>query len=301
MNKFLKIVLVNIFIIIGIVLAAEFYCIVVTYKSLHWDNFKFHMHVENIINSYISPSFFKDYDFRGNIYPEKPTNKAPIAMVGCSYTYGLGLDDNDVPAAMISKETGRIVYNAGVNGGSPREILYILRNDDLRSKLFDNRTDIEYVIYTYISHHLYRLYKDIRPYTYSPYFRVKNSELEYYKPNFLIAKSYLYRKYTDLKYTEEDLSTINGSHDLFFIYMKEINKEIKKHFPNAKFVIIVYDDLTQNDWDKIEKEGIKVIKVSNLSDKDFKSIEYRQSANNYHPKAIVWRILIPKIVGILNL
>lgn len=301
MNRFLKILFVNIFIIIGIILAAEIYCIVLTYRSLHWDNFKFYMHVENIINSYISPSFFKDYDFRGNIYPKNPTNKAPVAMVGCSYTYGLGLDDDDVPAAMIATKTGRTVYNAGVNGGSPREILYILRNDNLRSKLFDDRTDIEYVIYTYISHHLYRLYKDTRPYTYSPYFKVKNSELEYYKPNFFIANSYLYRKYTDLKYTEENLSTINGSHDLFFIYMKEINKEIKKHFPKAKFVIIVYDDLTQNDWEKIENEGIKVIKVSDLSDKDFKSIEYRQSITNYHPKAIVWEILIPKIIDILNL
>lgn len=301
MKKTFKILIINIFVIGLIILSAEIYCIYQTYTSLNWDNFKFKMHVSNILNSYFSHSLFDEYDFRGNNYPKSPTGKAPVTMVGCSYQYGLGLEDDDIPAAQISKETGRIVFNAGVNGGSPREILYILRNDELRTKLFDNRNDIEYVIYIYISHHLYRLYKDIRPYTYSPYFKVKNSKLEYYEPNFIKGHSYLYRKFTDFKYTEEDLSTISDSHELFYIYMKEINAEIKKHFPEAKFVILVYDDLTRNDWERIENEGIKVIKVSDLSDKNFKDREYRQSETNFHPKAIVWKILIPKIVKILNL
>ncbi len=296
MKKFFKILSINIFLILVIILLAEITCICLTYKIQNWENFNFGNHIEKIINSYINHKYFEEYDFRPVSYGK--IFKKPIIIVGCSYAYGLGLNENETISSLISNKTNRTVYNLGVKATSTREILYILRNNDLRNKLLDNQNNFEYVIYPYISNHRYRLYTDIKPYTYSPYFKETENGLEYYEKNKLIANSYIYKKFLDWKYSE-----INNKEAfrLMCVYLKEINKEIKKHYPDTKFVVLIYEDYLNENWNILDKEGIIIVKVKDIAKIDVKSPEYTLSPNDFHPNAKAWQVIVPKLIEELKL
>lgn len=296
MKNFIKILFINIFLICTIILTVEIICICKTYKVQNWENFKFKTHIQNIIKSYTDHKYFQEYEFRSATIGDN--NKKPIAIMGCSYVYGLGLQDNETISYTLSKITNRTTYNLGVMATSPREILYILRNDTLRKKLFNNQNNFEYIIYPYISDHRYRLYTDIKPYTYSPYFKETKNGLKFYEKNKIIGNSYIYKKFLHLKY-----ANINDTEAfrLFCVYMKEINKEVKKHFPNTKFVILVYEDYLNENWNSLKEYGIVIIKVKDMLDIDVKSPEYTISPTDVHPNKKVWEIIVPGLAKELEL
>ncbi|MBQ9245263.1 hypothetical protein IJ182_03240 [bacterium] len=273
-------------------------CIKFTFKIRHVEYADISKYIEKVIETYTSNSFFKDYDFRPVSYPSNPTGKLPIATIGCSFTYGLYLNQEDTFASQLANFTGRTVYNLGVVAASPREILYILRNDELRNELLYNEQNLEYIIYPFISNHLQRLYMNIRLNPLTPYFKLKDGSLEFYDKNHFIQKSYIFRLLYELKYKEkDDLEAYN----LFTIYMKEANKEIKKHYPSAKFVILVYEDYLDHDWKELENEGIIVIKVKDMTVIDVYSSQYSQSAIDSHPNKLAWEKIIPILAEKLNL
>ena len=296
MKKFFKIFFINIIFIFAIILSAEIICICITFKIQNWENFKFKEHITRIIKSYTNHKYFEEYDFRPVAIGKN--NKKPIVIVGCSYAYGLRLDENETISAVLSDKTDRTVYNLGGIATSVREILYIFRNDNLRNKLLNNQDNFEYVIYPYISNHRYRLYTDIKPYTYSPYFKETKNGLEYYEKNKLIANSYIYKKFLDWKYSE---IYYTEAFRLMCVYLKEINKEIKKHYPNTKFVVLVYEDYLNEKWNILEKEGIIIVKVKDIANIDVKSPEYTISPKDFHPNAKAWQVIVPKLVEELNL
>lgn len=77
---------------------------------------------------------YREYDFSGKISydfrePIIGTGKESIILSGCSFTYGLGLESDENFSGQLAKHLKKYsVYNIGVNGASPREALYLLRN-----------------------------------------------------------------------------------------------------------------------------------------------------------------------------
>ena len=218
--------------------------------------------------------------------------------MGCSYAYGLWLDDTETLASTISEKTDRSVYNLGVIGTSPREMLYILRDKKLRNNQLNNQKDFKYIIYPYISHHLFRLYIDTKSYTCSPYYKQTKDGLEFYRKNPQICNLYTYKKLLELKYSQ-----INNkeSFKLFCLYMKEINKEIKENFNNTKFVILVYEDYIGQNWQLLEKEGVIIIKVKDLIKTEIIQPQYTISETDIHPNAKAWETIVPELIKELNL
>ena len=296
MKKIIKILIVNLLAVVIFFIAAEFFCIYLLYKGSNEEEYGLKTHINQIIKSYMSNSYFGEGTFRG--VSKGNTNKKSLAVIGCSYAYGSYLQDDETLSFLLRKETDRTTYNLGVVGGSPREMLYILRDTELREELTNSDKDIEFFIYPFISHHLIRLYTDIRMYASTPYFKQTKSGLIYYKKNKFLVNSYLYKKILEIIYSKrDDIQAFN----LFSIYMKEINKEIKKHFNNAKFVILVYEDYHNYDWSGFEKEGIIVLKVSDIAKIDVTSPEYTYSQTDAHPNAKAWAVIVPQLAKKLNL
>lgn len=301
-KKFLKIFIINFILILIILLIAELYfSVYYTFRVRRLMPEEIIPFISRVLKSYTVTDYFPDnyVNFRLVSYPSNPSGKRPIITAGCSYTFGLYLQQEETFASRLSEATGRTVYNLGIIGGSPRELVYILSNDKIRNKFLNNETDIEYVFYTFISDHLARLYSNIKMNPLSPHFKLnKDGKLEYYKKSRLLQKSYIYRTYSELKYREK---TDKESFNLFIIYMKEINQQIKKHFPNAKLVILIHEDDMGYNWSELEKEGIIVIFNSQIANIDVLSPEYTRSNIDIHPNAKAWEIIVPKIVDYLEL
>ncbi len=299
-KKYLKILLINIIIILFIVISVEFIFIYSTYKAQNWGNTLFRYHLYRQIKSYVTFQYFDTQkDFRPSSYPDTPSNKPPLAVIGCSFVYGYKLNENETISAQLSKYTGRTVYNLGIVGASPREILYMMENDNIRNKLIKEAP--EYIIYPYISHHLARLYTDIRFYKPCPYYKLKNSKLEYYHKNSLIINSQIYRKILELKYKN---ITDDEAFGLFCIYMKQINEEIKKHYPNTKFVILIYEDNvpdTHHNWNLLKDYGIIVLNASEIAGENIYTTPYFIAPNDTHPNAKAWETIVPALSKELNL
>lgn len=297
MKKFLKILIFNIFIIVLIVFLAEFICIYIAYQKEWVGKFSFLNHLSYIKESYKNPIPFS-LEFLREPSIVKNSRKKPIALMGCSYAYGLFLDEDEIPSAILSRETSRTVYNLGIPAGSPREMLYILRSDEYRKKLFGNKTDFEYIIYPYISHHRFRLYQNTLQYAITPSYKVKNEHLVYNPQNVILANSYLCRKFLELRYFNINQCSAFKLHSL---YMKEINREIKKHFPQTKFVMLIYEDHLNEDRTELEKEGIIIKKANDLTNANINSEKYKLSGINSHPNEKAWELVIPALVKELNL
>ena len=145
-KKNTKIILINIFLSIAFLLMLEAFCVYKEYKTVESSDYKLGTHLKYLFKSYKNFSYINTSEIRPISYPEHIDGKSPLAIMGCSFAYGLGLSKNETLADQLAKKTNRIVYNLGVTGSSPREMLYILRNDKLRNELFGNRNDFEYII-----------------------------------------------------------------------------------------------------------------------------------------------------------
>lgn len=297
MKKILKIFMFNVFLVVLVILLAEMTCIYITYQRDWAQKFSFLNHLSYIIDAYKHPIPF-NLRFIREPAIVKNSSKKPIALMGCSFAYGLFLDEDKTPNVILSQYSNRTVYNLGIPAGSPREMLYILRNDEYRTKLFGNRTDFEYIIYPYISHHKYRLYQNTLQYVVTPSYKVKNQQLVYNPQNRVLAISYLYRKFLELRYSKINQASALKLHSL---YMKEINREIKYYFPQTKFVILLYEDHLNEDRSDLEKEGIIVIKLTDILTTNIYTTEYKISSENAHPNDKAWELVMPALVKELNL
>lgn len=297
-KKILKLILINIVVCITLLGILEFFCIYKEYKKIAKEGYKFSSHLNYLSNAYSNIDYINTNEIRPISYPTEFSNKSPLAIMGCSFAYGLWLNNNETLAAQLANKTHRVVYNLGIIGASPREMLYILRNEKLRYKLFDNRTDFEYIIYPYISDHLSRLHKQIKIFSQSPCFKKRGNSLEFYEPNTYLMRSKLYQEIIKIKHGK-----INGkeSFALMCLYLKEINSEIKKYFPKAKFVVFIYEDHRNEDWSLLEKEGIKVINFTQLTNIYLYSSQYTISPNDGHPNAFAWETAVTVIEKELSL
>ncbi|MBQ9245080.1 hypothetical protein IJ182_02300 [bacterium] len=310
MKKFIKILLLNIlvlvvlfFILEGISLVAYTYNDYISDKDDPDHSLKkfikvalpaqFKLKYTNNNNVYGKYKYFNLSDFRPASIVADATKK-PIVLLGCSYTWGDYIEYENIFSSVLSRKTNRTVYNLGLSGGSLLEMLYILRNNDALKRLAPDRKDVEYVIYTYIGDHRYRLYFNFRPK--SPHFRVSDhgQHLKYIHDN-----PFLYSLLLD-KIKSHYVYKCNVSYKLQRLFIKETYREVKKKFPNAKFVILIYYDYGDEDWEELKNDGIIVLNVYDLvqfkinEDKDYQ-------VQDGHPNGKAWNTIVPPLVEELDL
>lgn len=228
---------------------------------------------------------------------QKYSSKSPIILMGGSFTYGYGLNDKETFDAQLKRITQRDIYNFGINGGGPKEILITLQNSELMNKITQTP---EYIIYTYIPDHKRRMYVPLA-FLNANYKPINNySNLKYYIPNKFIYKSFMYETTMNSLY-KYNIIPKERSEMFFNLYMEEINNEIKRRFGDkTKFIILIYYGEESHNWNTIKDMGIKVIDINTLWNIDTQQPEYK-GFDQEHPNAKAWDVIVPALVKELDL
>lgn len=237
--------------------------------------------VSNVVHS----SFRKDLNTN--------SNKKPILFMGCSFTHGTGINENETISYLFAKKTNRPIYNRAGKGFGLDQYLYQFRRGDLYKQM----QEPEYIIYTFIYDHFHRFNKfKIVPEdtVFQPRYKIKNNSLVEIKPtifDYLFSVSYFNYSYTYWFNIE--------NHKKLRLFFTETEKEIHKHWKNSKLVILVYDYDNSSIWEELKNQNFQVIKVSELTDINVNSSKYQ--VDGCHPSKEVWEILVPKLIKKLNI
>lgn len=246
---------------------------------------------------------FLEYSF-----PREPVGlqykNRPIILTGCSYIYGLFMEDNHTPYYKLSELTKRPVYIYALPGKGLQHTLYILQN-----KFYDTSIkDPEYFIYVMMGDHIRRMYSqtmfdDFMGY---PLYHInhKTGEIKQTSDIYPIYRKfftyYFIKNIIYFNWFQYDYKT---HEDNAFVYFRAIRKEIERQYPNIKFVILLYDDYNKFGLDflKLEKEGFIVLQTKELTGVNLQVKDYQVSEKDTHPTEKAWDIVIPALVKKLKM
>ncbi len=305
----IKIILVNILILLILLGSIEFYYVkkwnITSFKQ-YWNILTHTISVDEyftkLLNREPVENAFTVY-FREDM--NVTSTLRPIVLCGCSFIWGEALKDDETVSYQLADLTGRPVYNRAGRGWGLAQFLYLVSREDFYTTL----PEPEYLIYTYIEEHINRLSKfKVTPaaINFQPKYKVSGNKLIQEKPHFYdtlfavedFQYEYYYRYWRYNKISDETLK----------LYFEQAEEEIHKHWPDTKLVIFVYPGGIWEDenpdgrtlWEDIEREdNYTVIFAKNLTDVDLTSEEYR--SDGWHPSASAWRIILPKLIEILNI
>jgi len=283
MKKFVISVIISVFIVF--IVDIIFYTIDIYNINKHFKKYNFPQ-IEwrySIIANTQSKESVLNSDFREPI--NLKSKNLPIIIFGCSFAFGENLNDNETFGANLAKLTNRPVYNYGISGSSIQHFLALLENKD-----FSNIKNPEYIIYVYMVDHMRRMYSKFYD-SYNPqcYFRYiyKNNELKIDDKNDISLYSFRKLRCFLFELMTKDIKNRNKNMLIFSKYIEKANSIIKEKFPNAKFIVYVYEDTMNYDWKTIENMGIKVVK--NIDDKRVWSMKTYDA----HPSAEAWKYYTP--------
>ena len=245
-------------------------------------------------------------DFRKPSIPNK-TSKKPIVILGCSYSYGTTLKDEETFGAQLSKYTNRAVYNFGLQSTGTASALYLLKNNVIKKQV----QDADYFVYVFIYDHIRRNYlcapNIVYNYFCANYYLDKNNNLKQQKLNKInmLFHSLYTMRLIENSYAEHKSKT--NDMKLFDKILTEINKAIKKQYPNAKFIMLVYNDDPIYDEDNnliierdtnldniCKREGIEIVYTQDLNcGKDILSRKHI-AFDGWHPTKEAWHKIVPE-------
>ena len=293
MKKFLKITAISLFLIAFTLVTTE---LVLMYKFTNTNFFnKGYIHK----NEFRNPAIYKN------------STKKSIILMGCSFFQDSFLAEDKIAHSLISKMTKRNVYNLAIEGSTPVEALYILKdlapNFKLK-ELLNNDTNIGHVIYAYIPLHT-DFIKTCARYS-CPIFKINKKEKElslkrnplystiiYQEFNFFIFQSYrfIFSKLFFLKRMQKLF-------DVLTLHVFEMQKEIKKNFgEDTKFTVLVVKEGGYENWEELKQQGINVIKLNEITDVNIDTREYAISDTNNHPNEKAWEVIVPALIKELDL
>ncbi len=308
-----KIILVNLISVFLIYVFAEFiiynYVILKAYmlNSRVWP-LKQYMLVCNkkyLDNKYTN--FDKFYDTRIEFRPvsEGNSNRKPLLVFGCSFAYGASLLPEQTFTHKLSEITQRTVYNRAYSGWSVQNMLYQLRRNDFYNQI----KEPEYIIYVYLNSHIQRIHSEVwmtdnqvfykktpRGLEENKFFSAANPFYNYIIKgvHWLYCKNVFAENSAEKKLFQQSPSFLN----LHFI---ESKKEAEKHWKDTKFVVLVYSEMGCEDWKALEKEGIKVVKVKDLTSENLDELKYKISETDAHPSELAWDVITPSLIKLLNI
>ena len=324
MKRFYKLIFINVLLVFIVFISLEF----ITYKSelkkIQRENspafnfiYPYYANTKaNWINTYKKVEKNEiagiETGFRKSQIPPAAKRKGTILLFGCSFTYGAWLDEFNTFSYKLQNYTNRLVLNRGFSGWGPAGMLYQLRLPNFKNSLcFNLKTNscnlgnVEFVIYTFIADHVRRNYVKCAffddKFMFYKYDKKSNSLVEKSNLDNFYYHSYILRKL----YFNKVLGLANEYNDdvkqFTLLHFTESNKLIKELFPNAQFIIFVYegDNYIKPIQKELENNGISIIYLSNLSDIDFSQDKYK--VDGQHPNGKAWNIIVPLLAKKLNL
>lgn len=281
--------------------------------NLEYINLPKYMQNRFVLHDHSTMDFFennpKSLGFRKPVGTEY--KKKPIWLFGCSFAYGAdmtkpqGVADDENFGYFLSKAAKRPVYNRANPSWGIQHMLYQLE----RPQIYNDLPEPEYVIFLFISDHARRMIKityDVwNNGAYTRYKLDKNGKLKEVKPllepmwNFYFMKAYFYWLEYSVFLDEKNFDKNFDLMKAMFIKSKEL---INEKYPNAKFVILKYDEINgfertyydSDRWKEIENAGITVIDAGQMLKKDLKAKEY-VCDDNYHPSQKAYKEIAEKL------
>lgn len=294
--KKVGIILVNIFLLIFMVVLAE-YLFFLDANKYYVDNApyfrkKYDTNIENLKDNTRKPCGLK-------------YKKRPILIYGCSVAYGFALTDEESFGNQLSELTKRPVYNFGMSAKGLQHAYYLIKNDEKISP------EPEYVFYVFINDHLRRMFVNCNRIDNTNYltYRVKKGKLVENKQNSPSNKSYLVAGIQNFSYYILKNIFKNQVFNFAKTYLVSIKKEINEKYPRAKFVVINYDngyytELNPKRVAELEKEGIEVIFLNDEFQDKLKMDSYKNPVEKdifRHPNGKAWELVVKYLAEKYNL
>ena len=326
--KILKIVLLN-FLVLALIIMLIDFCVyqkhVIAYKKNYSAEFlkvfPVIKYFENYRAGYEGQTIqeIDNLSFRNDLTPFNINKKeGGIIFIGCSYTFGTGIEDNEILSYLIYKNTNRNVLNLGIQAGGLQHFYYLINKNNFFKDNFPESFNPEYVFYTYIPNHIERLNSKIYPQPlmvngYYVRYKLEDNKLELQKPllpSFLyksfIVKSFLYN--CQIARDNEAKEIQDDNFALFNKLLIETRKIMEQKYPNIKFVILRYRTVNDGEtaelpdmWDVLKEEGFIILDSEELIGRKFEYNSSDCTADNHHPSVKAWKMLVPKIIEKLNL
>lgn len=259
-----------------------------TYEKLDKTSFYY-----NNVHEY----FLEKKVYNPSIIPDKYSKeKKPVILFGCSFVYDLA---NEHLQYLLAKYTGRKIYNFSFDGWGTQHMYYLIN----KPMLYDiiGKPDPEFAIYTYIRDHKYRIF-DVRDEYYEllPYLAYDNKNGKLVKRKYNIITKNLFRsaifRHLVWNYNYRNFSN-KKSYEMLYKYVSESYYELKKHYPDIKFIIFEYyqdkENIPEEEemFKKLQDIGIIYISTKDLTSEDLSSEKYVRDMFG-HPNLDAWNILI---------
>ncbi|MBR6163324.1 hypothetical protein IKQ26_05515 [bacterium] len=230
----------------------------------------------------------------------------PATIFGCSFALGQFLENEQTFSYKLSRILKRPVYNRAVQGQGFQEMYY-------QSTLPEFYSDVPKssdVIYVMIDDHYRRAYintMSILDQYFLLHCKIKDGkiEIETYENNFMnFLKSLYMVKYTNLMYFEKYVNNDKNKDkitDDALLYFTKTRENLEAKWGKINFYVVFYGKIRFEDEfaKKLEDNGFKVIKTSDLTDADLENGEEYIIENNGHPSEGAWNLLTPKIAEII--
>ena len=301
----MKKTLLSILLILFLLVFAESYCLVNRVYKYKNDNLGAEINIRYFIphSSNFIKQFWESFDEK---YYNKNSSKT-IAVLGCSYAEGAGLESNQNLSAQLSDYTNMSVINMGFGGHGIQSAYKFLSSSDgsfLKRKL----PEINYFIYIYLEDHIRRLYdkNNIFNGELYPQYKSKNHKLKEINNSIfaLLNMFYFINTINDYRMYEKYNKEIND-YNLFNDIMLNLNNKTKDLYPNSQFIILAVpikyttkkgksSMFPDYELKKLQKMGITVIDAETLTNSDLKDEIYYLEDKN-HPNAEYWKLIIPEL------
>lgn len=344
MKKIIKsifIVVINIFIFLMLFIMLDYSFSLYQYKkqyenvkngTIGKEKTKLEFFKKNIYTGFkywkFNKHFTSDFNFTDN-YKGENKNKGAVILFGCSFAYGAFLGENQNFSAKLSKLTGRTVFNRAMPSYGLGQMLWLTKQTEFYNNIekINEGEKPDYVIYVYIPDHFMRScrykYGISNPYYNNYYlsYDIKDGKLIETKP-FLVELN----KFTIFFNLTNNLKCNKNHYDkgdynnfeYIKLHFEHSREELRKRYPDIKFIIIKYpynygdlpDKMSQEyynmsvysskRWKELQEEGFIIIEADkqtigvNLNDEKYK-------LPDNHPNEAAWDIITPVIVKIADL
>jgi len=289
MKKFFKILIINLFIIILLIISGE----ALSFYLLTKEDPNFHY-------LFIEKKFedrYADGDFLKEFRPtEIGTKKGTILLFGCCMTYGVYVDRTETLSHILNKYTGMTIINRGYPGWALSQMYYQLTNPNFKQEVKEKP---DYIVYTIIRDHYRRIFSNSS--ANEPYYltyKIKNGKLVK-NTNAILNRSLIV-------YLAKSLYCKNSyNKNLVEYYLVESYKKAQELYPGVKFIVLdidriveLYDDKNCSNNEFLRQNNIKIINASKYTDdkslwemgKDYWCDDFG------HPSGKYWNKIIPHIV-----
>ncbi len=227
--------------------------------------------------------------------------KAPVLIYGCSYAYGFSLDEKASFGYKLSEKTKRPVYNFAMSSKGLQDALYLIKNDEKITP------EPKYIFYVFINDHVRRMFVNCNKIDNINYltYKNKNGELvENIDKNSVSDRLYLLKEMKNLSYYALKNVFKNQIYDLTKLYLISIKNELQIKYPDAKFVVLDYENgkknyLTEERVEDLHNCGIEVVNLNKEFNDVLKTDEYRNSKETdtfRHPNEKAWDLIVDFLV-----